>query len=82
MNEKAFIRNTMESLSFDNKDMFVCFIASSLGTQHYINVYTLFRWGTHFYMSLFLSVHPSVCRAAYLKNHTSSDHNFWYTYVK
>ena len=42
MNEKAFIRNTMKRLSFDNKDTFVCFIASSLDTRHYINVYTLF----------------------------------------
>ena len=44
-----------------------------------------FRWCTHLYMSLFLpvhppSVHPSVCRAAYLRNRTSSDHKFWYTY--
>ena len=23
--------------------------------------------------------HPSVCRAPYLRNHTSSDHNFWNT---
>ena len=28
------------------------------------------------------SVHPSVCRTPYLRNYTSSDHNFWYTYVK
>ena len=42
MNEKAFIRNTMKRLSFDNKDTFVCFIASSLDTRHYVNVYTLF----------------------------------------
>ena len=46
----------------------------------------VFRWGTHLYMSLFLSVHPSirpsVCRAPYLRNRRSSDHNFWYTYAK
>ena len=42
MNEKAFIRNTMEGLSFDNKNTFVGFIASSLDTRHYIDVYTLF----------------------------------------
>ena len=52
---------------------------------HYI-----FRWGTHLFMSLFPSVRPSVhpsvdpsvhC-APYLRNHTSYDHNFWYTCVK
>ena len=25
---------------------------------------------------------PSFCHAPYLRNHISSDHNFWYTYVK
>ena len=28
MNEKAFIQNTMKSLSFDNKDALVCFVTS------------------------------------------------------
>ena len=42
----------------------------------------LFMWGTHLYMSLFPSVHLSDRRASYLRNYTSSDHNFWYTYVK
>ena len=28
------------------------------------------------------SVRPSICREPYLKNHTSSDHNFYYTRVK
>ena len=42
MNEKAFIQNTMKRFSFDNKDTFVCFVASSLDTRHYFNVYTLF----------------------------------------
>ena len=37
----------------------------------------IFRWSTHLYMSLFLSV----CCTAYLRNRTSSGHNFWYTYV-
>ena len=46
MNKKAFIRNTMESLSFDSKDTFMCFIASSLDIRHYINVYILFFIGT------------------------------------
>ena len=32
--------------------------------------------------SLCPSVCPSVHCAAYLRNHTSSDHNFWRTYVK
>ena len=43
---------------------------------------TIFRWGTHLYMSFFLSVCLSICCAPYLRNHTSSDHNFWYTYIK
>ena len=47
---------------------------------------TFFRWGTHLYMSLFPSVcpsvHPSICHAPYLRNRTSSNHNFWDTYVK
>ena len=43
----------------------------------------IFRWGTHLYiMSLFLSIRPSVYCAVYLRNRTSSGHNFWYTYVK
>ena len=42
----------------------------------------VFRWGTHLYMSLFLSIHLSVCRVLYLRNRTSSHHNFWYTYLK
>ena len=28
------------------------------------------------------SICPSVCCAPYLRNHTSSNHNFWYTCVK
>ena len=28
------------------------------------------------------SVRPSVCHTSYLRNCTSYDHNFWYTYVK
>ena len=32
--------------------------------------------------SVYLSIHLSVHWARYLKNHTSSDHNFWYTYAK
>ena len=28
------------------------------------------------------SIHLSICCAPYLRNRTSSDHNFWYTYVK
>ena len=41
-----------------------------------------FMWGTHLYMSLFPSVHPFVRHAPCLRNHTSSDHNYWCTYVK
>ena len=36
----------------------------------------VFRWGTHLYMSLFLSVCPSICRASYFRNCTSCDHYF------
>ena len=39
---------------------------------------SVFSWGTHLYMSLL----PSVRRAPYLRNHTLSDHSFWYTCVK
>ena len=42
-----------------------------------------FKWNTHLYVSLFLSVccsaHPS---APYLSNRTLCDHNFFYTCVK
>ena len=38
---------------------------------------SIFRWDTHLYMSLFPSACPSVHRAPYLRNRTSSDHNFW-----
>ena len=42
-----------------------------------------FKWNTHLYVSLFLSVccsaHPS---APYLRNRTLCDHNFFYTCVK
>ena len=41
-------------------------------------VRSVFRWGTHLYVSLFLSVCPSVSCTPYLKNRTSSN-NFWYT---
>ena len=38
----------------------------------------------HFFcLFVCLSIHPSIVHcAAYLRNYTSSDHNFWYTYVK
>ena len=42
----------------------------------------IFRWGTHFYMSFFLSVCPSICHTPHLRNHMSFDHTFWCTYVK
>ena len=48
----------------------------------HLGLHIFFRWDTYLYISLFPSVRPSVCRAAYLMNRTSSDHNFWYTYVK
>ena len=56
--------------------------------------FSIVRWGAHLYMSLFLSVclticlsvcpsvFPSVHCAQCLRNRTSPDHNFWYTYVK
>ena len=43
---------------------------------------SFFRWDTHFYMSLFPSVRPSVHCTPYLRNRTSSNHKFWYTHVK
>ena len=48
--------------------------------QHFQEIFfiDIFRRGTHLYMSLF----PSVRRAAYLRNRTSSDHSFWHKYVK
>ena len=48
----------------------------------YIVGIMFFRWGIHLFMSLFLSVHPSVRCAPYLRYCTSSDHNFWKTYVR
>ena len=52
----------------------------------YLALFVLFRCGTHLYMSLFLSVHLSIslciCRAPYLRNHTSSNYNLWCTSVK
>ena len=53
----------------------------------YIYIYYVFiiRWGTHIYVSLFPYAHPSVClsihRIPYRRNHTSSNHNFWYIHV-
>ena len=41
-----------------------------------------FSWSTHVFLFFCLSVHPSVCCTPCLRNHTSCDHNFWYTYVK
>ena len=29
-----------------------------------------------------MCIHLSICCAAYLRSHASSDHNFWYMYVK
>ena len=54
--------------------------------NHKTALWSIFRWGIHLYMSLFpsvsLSVCLSVCCTPYLRNHTSSNHNFWYTCVK
>ena len=33
------------------------------------------------HLSIRPSVHPSICHTPCLRNHTSSDHNSWYTYV-
>ena len=45
---------------------------------------SVFRWGTPFYMSLFLSVRPSICPsvAHHISGTASCDYNFWYAYVK
>ena len=45
-------------------------------------LHLVFRWSTHLYMSLFLSICLSLCHTSYLRSHTSSDHNFWFTCVK
>ena len=62
------------------------FLSSSMPCSCSSALCSVFRWGTHLYMSLFpsvcLSVGLSICCAPYLRNLTSSDHNFWYTYVK
>ena len=47
-----------------------------------LNWNQFFEWGTHLYMLLFLSTHPPIHCTPYLWNHTSSDHNLWYTCVK
>ena len=45
-----------------------------LSEQWMIQSQYIFRWDTHLYMSLFLSVCLSVCCAPYLRNHTWSGH--------
>ena len=48
------------------------------------NIDVFIRWGTHLYMSLFLSVRLSIrspCTTS-LRNCTSSNHNFWHTRVE
>ena len=63
-----------------------CLIYWSQRELHSVQNIDLFRWDTHLYMPLFpfvrSSVRPSVCRTPYLRNHTSSNHQFWYTCVK
>ena len=53
---------------------------------HYLSQLIIFRWGNYLYVSLFLSVHLSLClsvhRALYHRKCASSDYNFWYTCVK
>ena len=68
------------------ENLFLCpFFKNQNGAYHWINslkFYSLFRWGTHLYVLLFLSACQSVCLSVslsihctpYLRNHTSSDH--------
>ena len=55
-----------------------CFLNSNFQVVHMRSFHHVFRWGTHLYMSHF----PSVRHASYIRNRTSSNHNFWYTCVK
>ena len=58
---------------------FLSHLKSSFHSQD-IHIFVIFGWGTHLYMSLFLSICLSVCCAPYLRNHTYlSDHIYWYT---
>ena len=68
-------------------DLTLCWMKFCSSYYHYTtaplynlkySLMSIFRWGTHFYMSLF-SVLPSVRRPPYLRNCTSWEHNFWYT---
>ena len=58
-------------------------IEASCNIKCSFNIYWIFRWDTHLYVSLFLSVRLSVRCAPYLRNRTWSDHNnFWFMQVK
>ena len=87
--ETAFVFSFSKNVFYPN-ETFLCLDFSLFSVRGFDEVLnTLFRWGTHLYMSLFLSVRLSVCpsvrrisRISYLSNCTSCDHNFWETYVK
>ena len=55
-----------------------CFINSNFHVVHMHSFHHVSRWGTHLYKSHFSSVR----HAPYLRNRTSSNHNFWYNCVK
>ena len=49
---------------------------------NYFLIVFIFRWGTYLCMSLFSSIRLSIFCSPYLRNCTSCDHKFWYTFVK
>ena len=61
---------------------FFCLLFVFFCLSLFFVLFFIFRWGTRRYMSLFQSISPPVRRVPYLKNRTSSSHNFWYTCVK
>ena len=58
----------------------ILFYKLSKGSNPSIASAIYFQVG-HPALDVTFSVCPSICRTPYLSNHTSSDHNFWYTYV-
>ena len=64
-------KNVYNVISLEN----VCF------GMHIYNKW-FFRWDTHIYMSIFLSVRLPVCLSTYLMNCTPCDYNLSCTYVK
>ena len=78
-----FLRFSAQILAFIHNWLFLGGTTTSM---------SLFRQSNHLHASLFLSVFicqfvhlsacPSISHTPYLRNYTSSDHNFWCTCVK